>query len=145
MNSVYIIAEIGPNHDGDLGIALEMIDKLAEIGVDAIKFQLVNPDKLYSKDSFKAKYVNGVTPTPMDNEKTTRGIKYFLGGILNFQKGIKQTKTINNLKAPNNIGGTLVFKTSLPATKALPNSAITNSARSICLFDKFISLRRDQG
>ena len=33
-----------------------MIDKLAEIGVDAIKFQLVNPDKLYSKDSFKAKY-----------------------------------------------------------------------------------------
>lgn len=56
MSSVYIIAEIGPNHNGDLGIALDMIDKLAGIGVNAIKFQLVNPDKLYSKDSFKAKY-----------------------------------------------------------------------------------------
>ena len=56
MKSVYIIAEIGPNHNGDLGVALDMIDKLAKIGVDAIKFQLVNPDKLYSQDSFKAKY-----------------------------------------------------------------------------------------
>ncbi|MEM5563981.1 N-acetylneuraminate synthase family protein [Psychroserpens sp. AS72] len=56
MESVYIIAEIGPNHNGNLNIALDMIDKLAKIGVDAIKFQLVNPDEMYSKDSFKASY-----------------------------------------------------------------------------------------
>lgn len=52
----YIIAEIGPNHNGDINIALEMIDKLSTIGIDAIKFQLANPDKLYSRDSFKASY-----------------------------------------------------------------------------------------
>ena len=56
MKKVYIIAEIGPNHNGDVKIALNMIDELSDSGVDAIKFQLSNPDQLYSKDSFKAKY-----------------------------------------------------------------------------------------
>ncbi len=56
MSKVYIIAEIGPNHNGDVKIALEMIDELSDSGVDAIKFQLSNPDELYSKDSYKANY-----------------------------------------------------------------------------------------
>jgi N,N'-diacetyllegionaminate synthase len=55
-NHVYIIAEIGPNHNGNVKLALEMIDRIAKTGVDAIKFQLVNPELLYSKDSFKALY-----------------------------------------------------------------------------------------
>jgi N,N'-diacetyllegionaminate synthase len=54
----YIIAEIGPNHNGSLDLALEMIEKLFETGVDAIKFQLTNPELLYSDDSYKAKYQN---------------------------------------------------------------------------------------
>ena len=33
-----------------------MIDKLAEIGVDAVKFQLTIPESLFSLDSFKPKY-----------------------------------------------------------------------------------------
>lgn len=53
---VYIIAEVGPNHNGSLERALEMVDKIAATGVDAIKFQLTDPYKLYSDDSFKASY-----------------------------------------------------------------------------------------
>ena len=34
-----IIAEIGSNHDGDLGKALEYIDVAAECGADIVKFQ----------------------------------------------------------------------------------------------------------
>lgn len=54
--SAYIIAEVGPNHNGDENIALRMIDKIAKTGVNAIKFQMTNPFMLYSKDSFKANY-----------------------------------------------------------------------------------------
>ena len=56
MHSTYIVAEVGPNHNGSIDIAVKMIRKLAKIGVDAVKFQLANPDRLYSKDSFKADY-----------------------------------------------------------------------------------------
>lgn len=53
---VYIIAEVGPNHNGSLERALEMVEKIAATGVDAIKFQMTNPYALYSDDSFKATY-----------------------------------------------------------------------------------------
>lgn len=33
-----------------------MIDKIQKTGANAVKFQLANPEKVYSKDSFKAKY-----------------------------------------------------------------------------------------
>jgi sialic acid synthase SpsE len=36
---VYIIAEVGPNHDGKLENALRIIEQVASSGVDAIKFQ----------------------------------------------------------------------------------------------------------
>lgn len=51
-----IIAEIGPNHNGNLDIAKTIILKLKNQGIDFIKFQLANPNDVYSKDSFLAKY-----------------------------------------------------------------------------------------
>jgi N,N'-diacetyllegionaminate synthase len=52
----YIIAEVGPNHQGSLKIALEYIKKLSLIGVDAVKFQIGIPDEIYSESSFKPNY-----------------------------------------------------------------------------------------
>ena len=40
----YIIAEIGINHNGDLGIAKEIIDAAVRAGVDAVKFQKRTPE-----------------------------------------------------------------------------------------------------
>jgi len=40
----YIVAEIGINHNGDLGIAKQMIDGAVHAGVDAVKFQKRTPD-----------------------------------------------------------------------------------------------------
>ncbi|WP_458700351.1 N-acetylneuraminate synthase family protein [Sulfurospirillum sp. 1307] len=45
----YIIAEIGSNHNNDFDIALEMIDKAKEAGVDAVKFQTFKAENHYSK------------------------------------------------------------------------------------------------
>ena len=48
LNETYIIAEIGINHNGSLTKALELIYKAAETGVDAVKFQKRNLEKIYS-------------------------------------------------------------------------------------------------
>ena len=95
-------------------------------------------------DSSIAKYINIVTPTPIDKEKIISDLKYFFEGISNFQKGIRQIKTINSLNAPNNNGGTLASKTNLPTTKALPKSAMLSNVSNRCLVDKIISSKKDQ-
>ncbi|GGI48069.1 N-acetylneuraminate synthase [Agromyces flavus] len=41
---VYVIAEIGLNHNGDLGIAKRLIEVAAEAGAQAVKFQKRTPD-----------------------------------------------------------------------------------------------------
>jgi N-acetylneuraminate synthase len=39
----YVIAEIGINHNGDLGVAMELIDAAANAGCNAVKFQKRTP------------------------------------------------------------------------------------------------------
>jgi len=43
-----IIAEIGNNHEGDMGAAREMVDRAAETGVDVVKFQTFITEKFTS-------------------------------------------------------------------------------------------------
>lgn len=54
--NVFIIAEIGVNHNGDLALAKEMILTAKKIGVDAVKFQSFKAEKLASKYAKKANY-----------------------------------------------------------------------------------------
>ena len=48
--NVFVIAEIGINHNGNLTIAKKLIDAASEAGCDAVKFQKRTIDKVYSKD-----------------------------------------------------------------------------------------------
>ena len=41
---VYVIGEIGINHNGDIDIAKQLIDVAAEAGCDAVKFQKRTPE-----------------------------------------------------------------------------------------------------
>ncbi len=47
----YIIAEAGVNHEGDIDIAIELINLAADGGANAIKFQTYKADKIASKIS----------------------------------------------------------------------------------------------
>lgn len=49
----YIIAEVGANHNRDKTIAKKLIDKAADAGVDAVKFQTYKAETLYSKNAPK--------------------------------------------------------------------------------------------
>lgn len=46
----FVIAEVGNNHEGDFGRAKELLHAAAETGVDAVKFQTINPTKLVTAD-----------------------------------------------------------------------------------------------
>ena len=47
--SIFIIAEIGINHNGEIGIAKDLIDVAIDSGADAVKFQKRAIDLVYSK------------------------------------------------------------------------------------------------
>ena len=48
--SLFLIAEIGINHNGDLSIAKKLIDSAADAGFDAVKFQKRTIEVVYSKE-----------------------------------------------------------------------------------------------
>jgi len=47
---VFIIGEIGINHNGDINIAKKLIDLATQAGCDAVKFQKRTVEKVYSKE-----------------------------------------------------------------------------------------------
>ena len=47
---IFLIAEIGINHNGDLSIAKQLIDGAASAGFDAVKFQKRTIEKVYTKE-----------------------------------------------------------------------------------------------
>lgn len=60
-NEVLIIAEAGVNHNGDIDTAKKLINAAAEAGVDYVKFQTFNSEKLVSKNAQKAIYQKATT------------------------------------------------------------------------------------
>jgi len=54
----FIIAEIGHNHQGQLGIAKNMIKTAAECGANAVKFQKRDNKNLYTKAMYNKPYDN---------------------------------------------------------------------------------------
>ena len=61
MSAVYIIAEVGVNHNGSLKRAKEMIDVAASAGVDAVKFQTFLAESLVTRTAAKADYQQQAT------------------------------------------------------------------------------------
>lgn len=53
---VYIIAEAGVNHNGEVGIAKRLIDEAKNAGCDAVKFQAWTAGNLVTKKARKAEY-----------------------------------------------------------------------------------------
>lgn len=49
---IEIIAEIGINHNGDMGLATEMIAAAKALGADVAKFQIYDPEKLLDPNDF---------------------------------------------------------------------------------------------
>ena len=57
--SIYIVAEIGINHNGDISICKELIDVAVASGCDAIKFQKRDIEKVYTDE-----FLNSLRESP---------------------------------------------------------------------------------
>ncbi len=53
---VYIIAEAGKNHNGDVELARELVRKAAEAGGDAVKFQSIDTGRLMIRSGLRPAY-----------------------------------------------------------------------------------------
>ncbi|MFA7115332.1 MAG: N-acetylneuraminate synthase family protein [Candidatus Omnitrophota bacterium] len=49
-NEIFVIAEVGINHNGDIEITKKLIDMAKESGCDAVKFQKRDIDTVYTKE-----------------------------------------------------------------------------------------------
>lgn len=56
MNNIFIIAEAGVNHNGDIEIAKKLVDVAALAGADAVKFQTFRAEALVCRNAQKADY-----------------------------------------------------------------------------------------
>ena len=52
----YIIAELGSNHNGDMGIAKKLIIEAKDAGADCVKFQSWSKDSIFSKKKYEDNY-----------------------------------------------------------------------------------------
>ena len=72
MNKTFIIAEAGDNHNGDVRLAYELIDKAVEAGADCVKFQTFVTEEIISKQAKMAEYQKknlGITESQFDMVK----------------------------------------------------------------------------
>ncbi len=60
-NRTLIIAEAGVNHNGDLALAKQLIERAAEAGADLVKFQTFKADRQVTRTAKKAVYQTQTT------------------------------------------------------------------------------------
>lgn len=87
---VFIIAEIGNNHNGNYNLAIEMIDAAASAGADCVKFQMRNINSLYRKKS-------------LSRDEADLGTEYILDLLERFELTVKEHKRISEYCYKKNI------------------------------------------
>ena len=56
MSEVFVIAEVGVNHNGAPDLAFQLVDAAVDAGADAVKFQTFKAEKIASHSAVKARY-----------------------------------------------------------------------------------------
>ncbi|MGL5122745.1 MAG: N-acetylneuraminate synthase [Fusobacteriaceae bacterium] len=91
MNEIYIVAEIGCNHNGDFKLAKDMVDVAKKCGVDAVKFQTFKADQLISKYAPKAEYQIKVTGSTESQLEMTKKLELPYDEFIKLQEYAKES------------------------------------------------------
>ena len=84
---IYIIAEIGINHNGDINLAKELIQTAADSGCNAVKFQKRTIDKVYTKEELDA---DRQSPWGTTNRQQKEGLEFSMEEYITLEKYAKQ-------------------------------------------------------
>ncbi|MET0413943.1 MAG: N-acetylneuraminate synthase family protein [Polyangiaceae bacterium] len=87
--SCYVVGEIGINHNGDLGVALRLIEASVEAGANAVKFQKRTVDVVYSAEELARPRDNPFGPT---NGHLKRGLEFGKDAYRTIDKACKERK-----------------------------------------------------
>ena len=74
--SVFVIAELGINHNGSLLNALKLIDEAKKAGADAVKFQKRNLESTYTKEELDK---TRESPWGNTNRQQKQGLEFSKG------------------------------------------------------------------
>ena len=87
MKKIFIIAEIGINHNGDIGIARDLINVAVDVGADAVKFQKRTIDLVYTQ-----KFLDGsrVSPWGTTQREQKEGLEFGLDDYTEIDKYCKE-------------------------------------------------------
>lgn len=125
MSNVFVIAEAGVNHNGDIEIAKKLVDMAAWAGADAVKFQTFKAEKLVCKAAPKADYQMKTT----DGNETQYDMLKKLELSMQMHKELIQhckERKILFLSTPFDIDSIkFLFDVGLPLFK-VPSGEITN-------------------
>ena len=86
---IFIIAEIGINHNGDMKICKKLIDVAKDSGCDAVKFQKRTIEKVYSEEQLKSYRESPWGNTTHDQKK---GLEFNLKEYRTIDKYCKKKK-----------------------------------------------------
>ena len=75
MSAIFIVAEIGCNHNGSRELARRMVEEAKICGVDAVKFQTFKADELISRFAPKADYQKKTTGSEGSQLEMTRKLE----------------------------------------------------------------------
>ena len=125
--NIFIIAEIGINHNGDMSICKELIDVAKDAGCDAVKFQKRDIDQVYTQEFLNSPRESpwGITQREqktglefgaeqyqeIGNYCKSKGIEWFASAWdINSQKFLRQFKSKYNKVASAMIVHTALLK-----------------------------------
>jgi N-acetylneuraminate synthase len=85
----YVVGEIGINHNGDLGVALKLVDAAVEAGANAVKFQKRTVDVVYTAEELARPREN---PFGATNGDLKRALEFSADGYRSIDQRCKEQK-----------------------------------------------------
>lgn len=123
----FFLAEIGPNHNGDIKIARELIDAASDAGADAVKVQTFEAKRYIAANTPKAEY--DIKNTGTDEEMLVAQKNYELSQETHLElKAYSESKGITFFSTPhaNEWSVDLLEEIGVPAYK-IASGEITNT------------------